>query len=126
MLARFLETFVPDNSGWLTLSRFREAVFFEIDLDQLIEGLLDAMAADATGSPRQLFFYEAAFSLSYQAKDSHGAFARVYELANDRPDLAVIRTRRVSSEIPEGRLEMVDRGAWVGRGKPERLAQTAP
>jgi hypothetical protein len=60
----------------------RESVFFEIGPDQLIEGMLTAMAAEPAGSPRELFFYEAALSLSYQATDSQGAFARVYEVAD--------------------------------------------
>jgi hypothetical protein len=91
MLAHFLESVVPDDSRWLMLSRFREAVFFEIGPDQLIEGMLTAMAAEPAGSPRELFFYEAVFSLSYQATDNRGAFARVYEVADNRPDLAAVR-----------------------------------
>ncbi len=104
VLVHFLESFVPDDYSWLNLTRFREASFFEISPDHLIEGMLTAMAGEPAGSPRGLFFYEAAFSLSYQATDSQGAFARVYELADDRPDLADVRTRSVSCEVPVGRL----------------------
>jgi hypothetical protein len=32
--------------------------------------MLAAMAAEPTGSPRELLFYEAALSLSYQATDT--------------------------------------------------------
>ena len=108
-LAYFLQSFDPDDRRWLKLSRFREAVFFEIGPDQLITGILTAMAAEPAGSPRELFFYEAALSLSYQAANSQDAFARVYEMANNRTHLTAVRTRSVSSDIPEGRLEMMER-----------------
>ena len=106
MLAHFLETFVPDDHRWYKLSRFREAAFFEIGPDQLIEGMLTAMVAEPAGSARELFFYEAALSLSYQTgDDSARAFDRVYGLADDRNDLAAVRARSVSSDVPEGRFE---------------------
>jgi hypothetical protein len=111
MLAHFLENFVPDDYRWLRLSRFREAVFFEIGSDQLIEAMLRAMASEPAGSPRELFFYEVALSLSYQATDSQGTFTRVYEVADNRDDLAAVRTRSVSSDLPEGRLETMERRA---------------
>jgi hypothetical protein len=106
MLAHFLESFVPDDHRWLELSRFREAVFFEIGPDQLIEGMLTAMAAEPVCSPRELFFYEAALSLSYAATDGQRAFERLYEMANNRPDLATVRTRWLSSDI-SGLLDMM-------------------
>lgn len=108
-LAYFLQSFVPDDRSWLRLSRFREAVFFEIGPDRLIAGIITAMATERAGSPSELFFYEAALSLSYQAADSQDAFARVYGLADNRADLTAVRTRAVSSDIPEGRLEMMER-----------------
>lgn len=109
MLEHFLKTFVPDDQAWLKLSRFREAVFFEIGPDQLIEAMLRAMALEPAGSPRELFFYEAALLLSYQATDRQGAFTRVYEVADSRADLAAVRTRSVSSNLPEERLETMER-----------------
>lgn len=111
MLTHFLEDFVPDDHRWLELSRFREAVFFEIGPDQLIHGLLDAIATEPAGSQRELLFYEAALLLSYQATDCLGAFARVYAIADDRADLAAVRTRAVSSDLPEGWLETMGRRA---------------
>jgi len=111
ILTHFLASFVPDDHRWLNLSRFREAVFFEIGPDQLIEGMLTAMAAEPVGSPRGLFFYEAALSLSYQATKGQYAFARVYEMADNRPDLAAVRTRSVSSDLPEGYLDTIGRRA---------------
>jgi hypothetical protein len=111
MLAHFLESFVPDDHRWLKLSRFREAVFSEISPDQLVEGMVTAMAEEPAGSPRELFFYEAALSLSYHAADSERVFARVYELADDRADLAAVRMRSISSAVPEEHLEMMERRA---------------
>jgi hypothetical protein len=110
ILEHFLARFVPDNSEWLTLSRFRQSVFFEIEPDQIIAGMLTTMAAEPAGSARELFFYEAALALSYQATNSQEAFARVYEFANNRVDLIALRTPRVSSNLPEGHPERMERG----------------
>jgi hypothetical protein len=93
----------PPLAAWLKLLQFRETVFFEVGPDQLIEGMLTAMAAEPAGSPRELFFYEAALLLSYHATHSRGAFARLYEMADNRADLAAVLTRSVSSDVPEGR-----------------------
>ena len=70
MLTHFLESFVPDDHRWLKLSSFREAVFLEIGPDHLIEGMLTAMVRRRPAVLRELFFYEAALSLSYHATDS--------------------------------------------------------
>jgi hypothetical protein len=124
ILVHFLWSFVPDEQQWLRLLRFREAVFFEISADQLIEGMLTAIAAEPAGSPRALFFYEAAFSLSYQAADAQDSFARVYEVADNRDDLAAVRARSVSSDVLAGRPEMMEAGAAPDRPEaddPDRL-----
>jgi hypothetical protein len=124
MLCHFLERFVPNDHRWWELSRFREAVLFEIGSDQLFEGMLAAMASEPAGSPRELFFYEAAFSLSYQATDSQSAFARVYAMADNRADFSAVRTRSVSSDIPERWPETMESRAArdaVRTNDPERL-----
>lgn len=123
MLTHFLRDFIPDGHRWLNLSRFREAVFAEIGPDQLIAGLLTAMAEEPAGSARELFFYEAAFSLSYQSGDQD-TFSQIYEMADNRADLTSVRERSVSSNLPEGRLEA--RAARAAREAedqhdPERL-----
>jgi hypothetical protein len=109
MLTHFLGNFVPDDDPWLALSRFREAVFFKIGPDQLIEGMLRAMAVEQAGSQRELFFFEAALSLSYQATDGQALFDRVYHLADNRAELAEARTRLTSSRLPEGHLRRLER-----------------
>jgi hypothetical protein len=124
MLAHFLASFVADDYRWLRLLRFREAIFFEVSPDQLIEGMLTAMAAEPAGSPRELYFYEAALSLSYQATDSQGAFARIYDMADHRADLDAVRTRFVSWDIPDGHAEVMERRAPRNADKtndPDRL-----
>ena len=121
MLALFLKSFVPDNSEWLTLSRFREAAFFEIEPDEIIEGMLATMAAEPAGSARELFFYKAALALSYQAANRQKAFARVYEFAYHRSDLIALRTLGVSSNLPEGYLERMERGTAHSAEKTDGL-----
>jgi hypothetical protein len=105
VLSHFLDGFVPDDNRWLTLMRFREAVFLEITPNQLIEGMLTAMASETVGSPRELFFYEAAFSLSYQEADGQVHFERLYSLADTRADLVDVRTRSVSAPLPQEYLQ---------------------
>ena len=119
ILRAFLATFVPGDYRWYELSRFREAVFFEISPDQLVEGLLAAMAGEPAGSARELFFYEAALALSYQATDSQGAFERVYAVADNREDLSIIRARSLASELPDGRLENRMRRAAEQADQPD-------
>jgi hypothetical protein len=109
ILAAFLQSFVPEDDRWRQHWQFREAVLFEIGPDQLIGGMLTAIAAEPAGNERELFFYEAALSLTYQATDSQAAFARVYEVADNRVDLSAVRERCVQSTLPPSYLEMVER-----------------
>jgi hypothetical protein len=130
VLAHFLNSFLPDDWRWLNLTHFREAVFSEVGPDQLIHQMLIAMAAEPAGSARELFFYEAALALSYQAIDSERAFARVYEFGNDRLDLIAVRTRGLSSNVPH--LDRIARAPRDAKKKndPDRLrrdfARAAP
>ena len=95
----------------MKLSRFREVVFFEISLDQLIESTLNAMTMEPAGSPRELFLYEAAFQMSYHTANDQTAFVRLHEMADNRADLAALRTRLISSDLPGGYIETMQRRA---------------
>jgi len=124
MLAHFLASFVPDKSRWEKLSRFREAVFFEIGIAQLINGLVDAMAIEPAGCPRELFFYEAAVLMTYQATEGQEAFVRLYEMADNRADLAALRTRLILSDLPEGYFDTMQRRAASdaeGKNRPDQV-----
>lgn len=123
MLAHFLKGIVPGDDQWLKISHFREAVFFEVDFDQFTTAILTAMATEPLGSPRELFFYEAAFSMSYHMKDGSRTFERLYEMGDHRPDLAAIRARMTSLNLPEKYLERMQHRA---PGRPDATNDTEP
>lgn len=106
----FLGTFVDDGNRWLNLSRFRQTTLFELSPDTLLDLVQDHMGAAVTGSDREVFFFEASFGLAYSASESHGAavFARLYEIADARQDLAVIRDKACSTTLPDN---YFDRGS---------------
>jgi len=119
MLVHFLETFIPGDYRWLELSRFQEAVLFEISPDQLMETMLAAMAGEPAGSPREHFFYEAALQQSYHSANSRVAFERIYGMAEHRADLASVRMRTVYVELPEGYLPIAERREARKAEKPD-------
>ncbi len=124
ILTVVLAGFIPDENRWLKLSQFREIVLFEIGPDQLITGMLHAMRGEPSGSERELFFYEAALLLTYQAADSQNLFSKLYNLADNRDDLAAVRVRSVSSTVPEQLFETIERRAARGAetdADPERV-----
>ncbi len=126
MLTSFLQSFIPGDDRWRQLSHFREAVLFETGPDQLIDGMLTAMAAEPAGSERELFFYEAALSLSYQSTDSQATFTRVYEAADNRVNLSAVRERCIQSTLTQSHLEMAERRAArdaEDSDNPDRLRQ---
>lgn len=121
----FLRTVVADDNRWLSLNRFREATFFEISTEALLELLLDKMTAEAPGSDRELFFYEACFGLAYSAKqpDAQTTFARLYDLADGRQDLLVVRDRSTSYPLPDKYLDRTSRRPAEEEGSFETLRQ---
>jgi len=102
-LADYLESATADEYRWLTLNRFRGAFFFEISPDQIIDGMIRSISTGI--GARDIFFYEAALSLSYQASDPQTSFERVYNFADDHPYFTETRTNNVISRISESLLE---------------------
>jgi len=101
---RFLLSFVVDDYSWLRLTRFREATFFEISADDLLDYVVRHMRNSPRGSAKEVFLYEAALSLCYQATETKGhvTFDQLYYLADTRPDLAQIRARGTQCGLPPG------------------------
>ena len=101
---RFLANFVPDDYSWLRFTRFREATFFEISPDELLDGVIRHLEAAEEGSAKEAFLYEAALSLCHQASEAHGvtAFDELYAMAESRPELAHPRMRGTVCGLPPG------------------------
>ena len=99
---RFLATFVADDQSWLRLTRFREATYFEISANDLLDDVMRHMKFLARGSKKEIFLYEAALSLCHQAGGSNGraAFEELYDLADARPELDPARTRGTQCGLP--------------------------
>jgi predicted NACHT family NTPase len=99
---RFLATFVADDQSWLRLTRFREATYFEISADDLLDDVVRHMKFVARGGTKEIFLYEAALSLCHQASVAKGraAFEELYDLTDTRPELDPARTRGTQCGLP--------------------------
>jgi hypothetical protein len=107
----FCESVVADDNRWLSLNRFREATFFEISTDALLDLVLAQLNAEEKGSDRELFFYEACFGLAYSAELPHAetVFATLYDKPAGRADLLAVRDRAVSFLLLNGYLNRSSR-----------------
>jgi predicted NACHT family NTPase len=121
----FLRTVVADDNRWLSLNRFREATFFEISTDALLDLVLRQLNAEKTGSDRELFFYEACFGLAYSADSPHAetVFATLYDMPAGRADLLAVRDRAVSFLLPNGYLNRSSRRPEEEEHGVEKLRQ---
>ncbi len=101
---RFLANFVADDYSWLRFTRFREATFFEISPDELLDDVVRHLKAGEKGSAKETFLYELALSLCHQASEAHGlaAFDELYDMAETRPELAQTRMRGTLCGLPPG------------------------
>jgi predicted NACHT family NTPase len=110
---QFLANFVTDDHSWLRLTRFREATFFQIPADELLDDVIRHIRKAEPGSAKEIFLYEAALSLSHQASDAHGrgAFEALYEMAETRPELAQSRMRGTVCGLPSGYFPRISQGA---------------
>jgi predicted NACHT family NTPase len=121
----FLRTLVPDDNRWLSLNRFREATFYEISTDTLLDLMFGQMGVEEKSSKRELFFYEACLVLAYSAKAPHAetVFARLYDVPAERTDLLEIRDRATSTSLPKGYLDRSSRRPTDGEHSVEKLRQ---
>lgn len=121
----FLATVVADDNRWLSLNRFREATLYEFSTDALLDLILARLPTETPGTDRELFFYEACFSLAYSATQPHGeaVFARLYDIAEARADLIPIRDRATSSSLPNGYLDRSSRRPAEEEHSVEKLRE---
>jgi predicted NACHT family NTPase len=121
----FLRTFVADDNRWLNLTRFREATFFEISTDALLDLIVEHMATEQKGSDRELFFYEACFGLAYSASQPHAetVFTKLYDVPAERADLRAIRDRATMFSLPDGYLDRSSQAPAEDEQSFEKLRQ---
>jgi hypothetical protein len=120
---RFLATLIVDDHSWLRFSRFREATFFEIPPDELLDNVIRHLRMAESGSAKEIFLYEAALSVSHQASEAHGrtAFEELYEMAEARPQLAQSRMRATLCGLPAGYFPRMTRSAEPNEGARQRI-----
>lgn len=101
MARHFFSTVAIDEHRWLSYHRFREAVLFEPGVDALLDIAAEEMAATEAGE-RQVFLYEIAFSLSYQAAHPHAAavFETLWSRGADDAALAKALTQATVTNLP--------------------------
>jgi hypothetical protein len=97
----FFRNVTIDKYRWLSYHRFREAVLFEPSVDALLDIAAEEMAETEAGE-RQVFLYEIAFSLSYQAAHSHAAavFETLWSRGVDNAALAKALTQATVTNLP--------------------------
>ncbi|WP_246674978.1 hypothetical protein [Mesorhizobium sp. B2-4-11] len=97
----FLRTFVADDDRWTTYTDFLQATLNQLSTEELIDMVIEQIPTEDDGSERQRFFYELAFSLSYQAKQPIGAiaFEILYAMADTKACLQPIRTSSTAARL---------------------------
>ena len=100
----FFHTLVVDDNRWFKLARFREVILCALSADALLDIIVECMTAAEDGSERQLFLYEAGFTLSFQAEPPHGrvTFEKLYALGDTVQFLVEARGRWVVQILPDG------------------------
>jgi hypothetical protein len=117
----FLDTFEIDDNRWLRLSRFREITLLTVTSEELFTHIMTHMTRAETGGEKELFFYEAAFSMSYQMEgpNAQAAFEALFALADNRADLQAVRNRSTVYELGTGYLDRSPRDKT--EESPEKL-----
>jgi predicted NACHT family NTPase len=98
----FLENVVADDNRWFIWHELRELTFFELGAKDLLGRVLEQLAAQSPGTQKELFLYEAAFSLVYAAvSNSEQEFELLYDLPSSLPHLLSTRDASVTLKLPE-------------------------
>jgi hypothetical protein len=102
--SHFSRTLAADNNPWLALAQFREAILFEISIDEILDLILEHLEAEAPGSEKELCLYEVCFGVTYSASPAHSetVFEKLYAVPDGRTDLLKIRGRSLSTNLSDG------------------------
>jgi hypothetical protein len=103
----FFDTLAIGKYSWLALNRFREAVLHQIPSDDLLSVVIAHFERAERGSPKQLFLYEIAFSLTWNASPrERECFEWLHGQADTKPELTDLRNRMMAYTLPHGYLRL--------------------
>jgi predicted NACHT family NTPase len=103
----FLLTLDADDDSWRRFLRFGEATLHTLSPITMLEMVLKHMELADAGSPKQLFLYDTAFQVAYQApvSDSLEVFEKLCDLADSGDGFRQVAARRTSNTLHEGYLD---------------------
>jgi predicted NACHT family NTPase len=121
----FFQTLVVDDNRWFRFARFREVILFALSADTLLDIIVDYMKAAEDGNERQLFLYEVALTLSYQAEPPRAGvmFEELYSLGDMKTSLGEARGRSVVLNLPDTYFAGRSRRGIENEGNRERQRQ---
>jgi hypothetical protein len=100
----FFKTLEADKERWLKFSRFREAIYFQLTTEQLLDIITQHFDAEADGTDKQSFLYDLAVGFCYSTDEpaTRALFERLYALAETKTFLKVTRDRCLVCDLPNG------------------------
>jgi hypothetical protein len=107
----FLDSLVVDDNRWLRFARFRQITLLTVTAKELLTCIRTHLARAPAGSEKELFLYEAGFSMSFEMDGPEGqaAFEALFGLADSRADLQEVRYRSMVCGLPEAYLNRLPR-----------------
>ena len=103
----FLSSLNANDDSWRTLLRFRDATLHALSPSTMLHMVIEHMESAASDSPKQLFFYDTAFNLAYQApvSDVFGIFENLCDLASSSEGFQQVAAQQTTCTLPEGYLD---------------------
>jgi hypothetical protein len=102
----FFASIPAEGGAWPAFLEFRDATAFAIQPALLLEWLFAYLPTIESGSGREKFLYELAFSLSYSASPrAQQIFTELFGWGDARDDLRAVRDRALSCAVSEVLLE---------------------
>jgi predicted NACHT family NTPase len=110
----FLQTVAVDDNRWLNWHELRKVTLHELRAKDLLALVVKHLAAEPAGTQKEVFLYEAAFSLAYAAvPSSEQEFELLYDLPSSLPHLLSTRDALIETKLPK------DHYLWKLRHKGE-------
>jgi hypothetical protein len=99
----FFETLVLDKNRWLRFTRFREMTQFQVTPGEIVDCISTHLMRATVGSDKEHFFYELALRMTFamDGQPASEAFEKLFDLADNRPELRAVRGASISCPVPE-------------------------
>jgi predicted NACHT family NTPase len=103
----FLSSLNADDDSWRTFLRFGDSTLHAFPPTTMLDLVIKHMESASPGSPKQLFLYDIAFNLAYQApiSESLGVYERLCELGESSDAFRQIAAQQTTCRLHEGYLE---------------------